>query len=178
MSRPIHSPRRLGPGSVVMVVGLVAFGLYGYLSQPGTIKTSYYEADASGKLKLVDRPSVNNPKPLVPLARLKPEPSIILEHADLLQLQVAQSAKLDALAKTWQERKREFQRQMGQEQKTAQPAAGSRISLSNLNVSLSEYSRLSVEYDLERQELWSRSLAVLDASQRQRIEKYLAGGSL
>lgn len=178
MSRPIHSPRRLGPGSVVMVVGLVAFGLYGYLSQPGPVKTNYYEADASGNLKLVDRPSLPARKPLVPLARLKPEPTTILEHATVLKLRPAQSAKLDVLTKTWQERKEAFQRQMGQEQKTAQPATGSRTSLSNLKVDLAEYSRLSVEYDLERQELWGRSLAVLDASQRQRIERFLAGGTL
>lgn len=177
MSRSTHRPR-FGPGSIVMVVGLVAFGLYGYLSQPGPVKTSYYEADASGNLKLVDRPSIGNPKPLVPLSRLKPEPALILSHTDQLELEPAQIKKLGDFQAIWLERKEAFQRQIEQEQKTAESASGSRTSVSNLKIDLAEYSRLSVEYDLERQELWSQSLALLDPSQRLRIERYVAGGNL
>lgn len=177
MSRLIHRPR-FGPGSIVMVVGLVAFGLYGYLSQPGPIKTTYYEADATGNLKLVDRPSLPAQKPLVPLARLKPEPALILDHASRLGLQPAQSEKLTGLAQNWQEKRDAFHLKMGQSQKVAEPVAGSHSSIKNLKVSLAEYSRLSVEYDLERQEFWSHSMAVLDAGQRLRMERFLAGGSL
>lgn len=177
MSRLNHRPR-FGPGSIVMVVGLVAFGLYGYLSQPGPIKTTYYEADATGNLKLVDRPSLPTAKPLVPLARLKPEPTIILEHADPLELRPEQSRTLAALANDWQEKRHAFQRQMAQSQQSAEPGAGSRTSIKDLKSGLAHYSRLSVEYDLERQEFWNRSLAVLNDAQRLRMERYLAGGSL
>lgn len=177
MSRSTHR-LRLGPGSIVMVVGLVAFGLYGYLSQPGPVKTSYYEADASGNLKLVDRPSISKPRPLVPLSRLKPEPALILSHTDQLKLEPAQRAKIGAFQAIWLERKEAFQRQIGHEHKTAESASGARTSVSNLKIDLAEYSRLSVEYDLERQELWTQSLALLDASQRLQIERYLAGGDL
>ncbi len=177
MSRSTYRPR-FGPGSIVMVVGLVAFGLYGYLSQPGPVKTSYFEADASGNLKLVDRPSISKKRPLVPLSRLKPEPALILSHADHLNLQPAQSAKLGDLQAIWLEREKAFQYQIGHEQKAAESASGSRTSVSNLKMDLAEYSRLSVEYDLERQELWSQSLALLDPSQRLRIERYLTGGNL
>lgn len=177
MSKLIHRPR-FGAGSIVMIVGLVAFGLYGYLSQPGPIKSTYYEADATGNLKLVDRPSLPAQKPLVPLARLKPEPTLILDHASRLGLQPAQSKALAALAKSWQEKREAFQVQMGQSQKAAEPTQGSRSSINHLKSGLADYSRLSVEYDLERQEFWNRSLAVLTDAQRLRLARYLAGGNL
>lgn len=177
MSRLTYRPR-FGPGSIVMVVGLVAFGLYGYLSQPGPVKTSYFEADASGNLKLVDRPSISKKRPLVPLSRLKPEPALILEHASQLELEPAQREVLGNLQSTWLDRKAAFQRSIEREQKTAESTSGERSSVPNINRDLAEYSRLSVEYDLERQALWNRSLNVLDPSQRLRIERYLAGGKL
>lgn len=161
-----------------MVVGLLAFGIFSYLAQPGPMQTKYYEADAAGNLKLVDRPSLPTRKPTIPLALLKPEPTLILDHAVSLGLQSAQRSELVRLARDWQGKRTAFHNKMAEAQKAGQPSTGVRTSMTELKGSLADYSRLSVEYDLERQEFWKLALAVLDDAQRHRVERFLAGGNL
>jgi hypothetical protein len=176
MSRLINGPRRFGPGSMVTVVGLVAFALFGYITQPGPIKSSYYEADSTGTLKLVDRPSTPPGLTPLPLVLVKPEPSLLLRDSISLKLTAEQRSKLNDINEAWTSRKQQLRRLMNAEVASATPQEASRISLAELQSGLSEYSRLSAAYDAERQVAWERALQTLHPNQKQRVDRFLQGG--
>lgn len=176
MSQPRKGPRRLGPGSLAMVIGLVAFGLFGYLNQPGPLKTQYYEADSNGSLKLVDRPSTSSPQSSLPLEALKPEPSQILEQAASLKLSPKQRAAISQLDQRWEGQKAEFLKRMGHEQRAAEADSQAKPNVQGLSASLAEYSRLSAEYDFERDAAWQASLSLLEPFQRQQLGQIRGGG--
>lgn len=149
-----------------MILGLVAFGAYTYVTQPGPAKAVYYEADAQGQLRQVERPTSVSPDP-APL--WKPEPSLLLDHAEALGLTPDQRRDIGLLASDWVAKKRDLETRMEQATQFMARKAGDRSSVASVQTSLAEYSHLSRDYGSQREQAWTEGLALLTPDQVSRL---------
>jgi predicted transcriptional regulator len=161
-----HNPdrRRLfGPGTIAMIVGLLGFGLYSFLSRPGEIERVYYEADAAGKLRQVERPSHirSSPPPL-----WKPEPAALLEHQRELRLASDQIRRIESIESAWVAKKEDLEARIKREVEFLGTESRKPASVAAVNSQLGDYSALSREYARLRKEAWDSALALLSRAQR------------
>lgn len=101
----------------------------------------------------------NIPRPSQPLS--KPEPSRLLS-APLLGLNATQKRQIEVIDREWQADKRRLLDAMN----TSAPSRGR---LDQVENQLSEYSRLSREYDWARSKFWLQAVGVLDSDQRAKV---------
>jgi hypothetical protein len=142
-----------------MLVGIVAFGLYSYATQAKPSQSAYFESDASGRLKPVDR-MTQATQPTVPL--WKPEPSFLLEHSKQLSISKGQAERIALLHATWTRAKKDLLGQIQSATSRLKLDGSTRISIANSRDDLSEYSNLSREFQSRRDSAWQESIAVLD----------------
>ena len=164
--QPVRRRFHFGPGTTAMILGLVAFGAYTYVTQPGPAKAAYYEADARGQLRQVDRPTGVSRKP-APL--WKPEPKHLLDHAGALGLTPEQRRSIGLLASDWDAKKRDLEFRMEQATKFMARKEGDRPSVASVQTSLAEYSHLSRDYGSQREQAWTDGLALLTPDQVSRL---------
>lgn len=144
-----------------MLIGVVAFAAYTFYTKPSTPESVYYEADSSGRLRRVQKPSVV----AVPLPPLwKPEPDLLLRHSSRLNLSAAQMAILQKVSDAWTAEKQKLEQLI---QTASKPAiSNKRTTQKELQRSLLEYSQLSKNYDLRRSYFWRQATACLTAEQK------------
>lgn len=143
---------RFGPGTVAMLVGLVAFGAYRAFTQPAPAAPRYLVADAQGRLRPAQRPA---PPPLA-----KPEPARLAS----LDLGPEQRARIDAIDAAWAAEKRALEARMAREAAFLEGTAAR--SQADIQSRLSRYSELSRTYAARRERAWRDALAVLTPAQR------------
>lgn len=142
-----------------MLIGVVAFAIYGFITRPETSHT-VLRANAEGKLEKVDRQLIDTPKPP---ALWKPEPQHLLTQ-DGLGLSDAQRGQIAKIASNWRARKNELDAQIEAAVSKARP--NGQVSAVVLEEGLSEYSTLSRMYDLEREGHWQEACSLLSSKQR------------
>lgn len=151
-----------------MFIGIVAFAAYSFATQKSEPERRYYEADASGRLVQVERPSTQaQPAP----ALWKPEPDLLLDHARRLKLTEAQRSQVAGHAVRWRANKSRLETEIQAVLAEATPKDGSRSSVEDLKSRLSGYTELSREYDAKRNELWREAVALLNPEQRETLLK-------
>lgn len=160
--------RAFGPGTIASLVGIAVFAAYGYHSKSGTPKSIYFEADASGRLKQLERPSAEKTTP-PPL--WKPEPQLLQRHRLILKLTRLQEVQIGALASQWGSKKADLLRRIEAESTGVRSDKTSMVALQS---SMGGYSELSRLYDQTRRFYWTSAEAALDTRQRvlvRQIEK-------
>lgn len=153
----------LGPGTVAMIVGLAAFGIYGFFTQPKQAERIYFEADEAGHLRQVDQPSQSMPKSL---ALWKPEPDVLLARGQQLRLSPEQINKISRFAESWASDKAALEGRMQEEMQQMKLRDGERATVAGMHSQLGGYSELSREYGRRRDQAWTSALAVLSEEQR------------
>lgn len=150
-----------------MFIGIGVFALYSYMTKPATADRVYYEANASGKLVKVERPTTQSP----PAKRLfKPEPQWLVDHTDALALTPAQVKGIEALGSKWAEAKARFDSSFQSQAKIVSDQGKATASADALRDSLGDYSAMSREYDRQRSAAWLRSVELLSAEQKVKLE--------
>ena len=146
-----------------MFVGLAAFGTYSYFSRPTSAERQYFEADASGRLVRVERPtSFVNPKQVL----WKPEPQLLLENRSALELSELQTKHINDIQGAWASTKADLERQIQKYAKPFDQSGDNRLSMATATTGPAGYSELSREYDRQRDAAWSAAVAELDVHQR------------
>lgn len=148
-----------------MALGVAAFAAYSALSQPSETDRRYFEADASGQLREVERAGVPSAPP-PPL--WKPEPQWLLERAADLSLTAPQRERIDSIAKGWQVIKEDLESKLKLETEFLSARAKG-TSVGSVQSGLEGYSSLSREFGRQREAAWQAALAVLDENQRTRL---------
>lgn len=153
-----------------MCVGIVAFGVYAFLVKPSPAERTYFEADANGQLRRVERPSV----PARSTPKLwKPEPRDLLARQSDLRLRPAQVQGIKAVDASWQRTKLDLERRLSAETAfLAGPSGGT--SVVAIQGGLDGYSELSRRFGRERENAWTRASAVLDKEQMRQLEQLIA----
>ncbi|MGI8923329.1 MAG: hypothetical protein ACR2HJ_04705 [Fimbriimonadales bacterium] len=158
--------RSLGPGTKAMLIGIVTFSAYSFFTKLSSPERVYFEADASGQLRQVVRPTAMAPK-LPPL--WKPEPQILQSHSSILRLSGRQRAQLEAISNKWLTAKRDLEGQLQLATMPMREGTRSQASLTTIQSKLSGYSELSRIYDETRNRFWSSAIAILGPQQRKRL---------
>lgn len=151
-----------------MFVGLAAFGTYSYFSRPASTERQYFEADASGRLVRVDRPtsSVQQEPKL-----WKPEPQLLLRNKGELELSAAQIERIESVQSTWELTKANLERQIEVYAKPFEQSGKKRLSFATATTGLAGYSELSRQFARRRDSAWKSAMAVLDEHQRDLLER-------
>ncbi len=177
--QPFANPKRrfrLGPGTVIALVAALGIGIYGQIGDrraqaPGVGKT-VYEADAAGRMQRLDAPPTSSAKP-PPL--WKPEVGLLLQHASELQIDGPGMQRIEALDTAWKWEKAGMEEALRNAVSTAagkrQEAQGVHsASALQITGSLSDYSRLSHQYNAQRTIYWQNALATLTTKQKSLLE--------
>ncbi len=152
-----------------MFIGIAGFAAYGFLAKSPTQNSIYFEADASGKLRQVERPS----NPTAPLPNLwKPEPQILQQHRLLLKLTKAQGVRIESITAEWEKAKEDLLRRIDGETKGTRNGKTSMVAIQS---GLGGYAELSRLYDRTRNAYWNKAIAELDSKQKASIEKIRSG---
>ena len=155
------------PGTIVMVIGIVAFGAYVFLSKQPASQRTLFEADANGKFRPVTLPSVQ--KTATP--RLwKPEPQYIVERSENLGLSQPQAKQIKEISAKWMATKSRIESALNIETAFLESPKSERKSITGIQSDLSGYSELSRQYGAERDLAWSRAVAILSNAQRAQLE--------
>lgn len=169
--------RFFGPGTILALVAAVGIVASGWLSgrdqAPGRSGTIAYQADARGRMRRVDTPSVPATPPLPPL--WKPDPGMVSAHGAELKLDASQRRGAETLAAEWRREEAQWQAEMsralgGTQASAQQSAPGRRLSLAQIRQGMSDYSAVSREYDGRRADAWARANALLTPAQRLHLE--------
>ncbi|MCB8933738.1 MAG: hypothetical protein M9921_13370 [Fimbriimonadaceae bacterium] len=163
-SKPSGRRAFFGPGTIAMIVGLVAFGAYRAFTQPTPSQPRYFEADAQGRLQPVERPTI----PSTSAQLSVPEPAGLLALADLSP---EQRTRIEAIVAAWAKEKRDLESRMRKETAFLNEAAGTHRSLASLQGELGHYSELSREYGGRREQAWQEAFAVLTPAQRMEVKR-------
>ena len=161
-----QNPRRtrlIGPGTIAMVVGLAAFGVYSSLTQSPEQRQVFYESDSKGVLQEVERPS--HAASAAP-ALWKPEPGLLLDNRAKLALSEEQVVRVQRAADTWAVEKAGLELRLKRETAFLTSEPGKRTSVGALQTGLGSYSELSREYGRQREHAWSSAVAILTKRQR------------
>ena len=145
-----------------MIVGLVAFGVYSFVSHADAKERLYFEADASGRLVPVDQPTSRG-KPMPEL--LKPEPRFLLELGSEIQLDEKQSARIREIENHWAIEKAGLERQMRAHSQFLEPTNRPRLSMASATRGLAGYSELSRAYGMKRTAAWQAAVDLLNREQ-------------
>lgn len=103
----------------------------------------------------------------------KPEPALLLRHAEALALGPAQRTAIERHAQAWSEQSQALVAVM---REAATP--GPRATQDGLRSQMQGVSGASRAFDRQRQERWDAALAVLDATQRAKVEALRREGGL
>jgi hypothetical protein len=136
-----------------------------------------YEADATGRMRRVEKPSISS----VPMPRLwKPEPREIGRQAPALSLDSRQRRQVEAIDAAWQREKAEIEGEINRllggrigespagGRSSPSQEGGKAISLAGIQPELEAYSSLSRHYDVRRNHYWTQAEALLTPAQRTR----------
>lgn len=130
-----------------MILGLVAFAVYGAITQPTA-------------------PPLAKPAGSAPLPPLwKPEPRLLLT----LPLTQTQQAGVERISRAWESRKKELLAQI--EPLAVKLQSGDRASLGTLQANADGYAQISRRFDSEREARWQEALQLLTPSQRGQVAK-------
>jgi len=168
---------RPGPGAIVALVVAAAIVAWQISRPPGPDAGRItYEADANGRLRRVDRPSLRNAARTAPPPFWKPEAHLLLERDRELRLTATQRAALRKLDAKWKLEKARLQQRLAENTREAntllQRAAPEHgASLTAVRTGLEDYSRLSEEYDGRRAGFWMRARGLLTSLQRQQFDR-------
>lgn len=157
-----------GPGTIAMVVGLIAFGAYRLLTQPVPVQRSTFEADAQGRLQRVDRPATASNSPVLH----KPEPADLLGRAGL-GLNAAQRVRIEAISRNWAEHEQDLKARMVRATAFLRASGQDRRSLAVLQSDMGGYAELSREYATRRERAWQEAMNVLLPKQRAKLSEVL-----
>jgi hypothetical protein len=149
-----------------MLVGILAFGVYSFATRPESASVRRFEPGPNGKILQVqhglEQPHTKS-APVKPL--WKPEPDLVLTHAERLRLSRTQKERVRAVVSRWAGEKAEFEERMRPYLEQFGKGQGSR-SLDALQTELAPYAELSREFDLRRHRAWRDATAVLETSQK------------
>lgn len=148
-----------------MALGVAAFAAYSALSQPSETDQRYFEADASGQLREVERAGVPSAPP-PPL--WKPEPQWLLDQGKDLALTAVQQERIESIAKGWTVIKEDLESRLKLETEflSSRPRGNT---VGSVQSGLEGYSSLSREFGRQREAAWQAAIAVLDENQRTRL---------
>jgi len=158
--------RAIGPGTKALLIGVVAFGAYGYFTKPSAAQSTYYEADASGRLVQVQPPQRS---PAATPKLWKPEPSHLLKESRALKLSADQTRKISQLAAKWNTTRTRLEKLM-ESSIPGSLKSEDRANFAALNEGMVGYAELSRSYNRERERCWLAALSVLSARQRAEME--------
>lgn len=133
-----------------------------------------YEADENGRLRQVERPSLDNSGPLQPL--WKPQPSDLEDAAQSLKMTESQLARISDISRAWLQEKTELDRSLDTAfvqgtggDKTRK--GGGAIPVAALTQGMQGYAELSTLYNQRRESYWRQALAILTPSQLNLVEQ-------
>ena len=169
-------PRLLGPGTLVALaaaIGILAYERPGGQTPPDSgAGRIVYEADAHGKMRKV---SAATTPAEIPPPLSKPEVGLLLQNSANLRLDTSHKQHIEALEVNWQREKSGIEASL---RRALSDAEGRRTgaqayhsaSASRITESLSDYSRLSHQYNERRAFYWRQALAVLTTRQKSLLE--------
>lgn len=164
MNRPRNQLIR-GKGTAAMLIGLAVFAAYSFATKPSGQKTTYLEADASGRLVKVSQPTEGPTAP--PL--WKPEPDWMLKHTSELQLTPDQLSLIGTVSQQWRQEKDKLELAINGEVGSMKSKSNSRMSIVEIQSDMKGYSDLSRTYELQRRLSWSEAESALSSKQLQRL---------
>ncbi len=151
-----------------MIVGLVGFGAYYMFAPRDEMARKYFQADSSGQLRQVERPS--HLLSLQPTPQ-KLEPRFLLDHREHLGLAQKQIEKLGKISEKWSDEKRSLETQLSGETAFLRDSKQIRHSVRDIQSQLRNYSALSSEYADRREIAWLAATAILTDEQKQLLLK-------
>lgn len=163
-----HDNKRvlIGPVTKALLIGIATFGIYSYFTRPSDRpERRYFEADASGRLVRVERPSVT--QSAAPTL-WKPEPKFLLALQHEIALQPDQARRIRQIEDAWAAAKVRLERQMDA---VTQPV-GKERTVEAIRAGLSDYSSLSRKFGREREQAWSSAVAILTEQQRESVFRF------
>lgn len=157
--------RLFGPFTLVAL--LVAVGLSVTALRPERGQPAQAQPIDLDELRreIAGRPS---PPPL-----WKPEPALLVEHAETLALRPDQLHAIRGHAQAWT-----TERTALEESIRAAAPPGTRTTETGLRAGMQSVSELSRAFDLKRKGHWDAALAVLDAPQREKVETLRRSGGM
>jgi len=166
---------RFGYGTLL---ALIAVGLLWWSGafrppQPTTDLRVVYEADNTGKLRRIEKPSPVH-RPIPPMAK---EPRLLLQFADTLQLNPSQRTHIERILADWEQEQAHWFHRLHEEQRRIEAQMQSHrekaVPYAALRQSLQRYSELSQSYARARTIAWERAISQLSRRQQEEVEKIL-----
>ena len=163
-------PRLIGRGTIAMFAGILAFGAYNLITRPKTPQNAYFEADRTGRLVRLDRPS---PERANPPKLWKTEPRLLLSERGILELSPAQVSRISNIVTSWDAAKTGIEERIQATTSTLSRSETLNLSGNGL-ATLGGYSELSREFDRRRSAAWSEAIEVLNERQRSKVAQLQA----
>ena len=160
-----HDNKRvlIGPVTKALLIGIVTFGAYSFFTRPSDRpERRYFEADASGRIVRVERPSVAQS---AAQTLWKPEPKVLLALQHELALQPDQARRIREIENAWAAAKSRLEREMD----AVTQRVGKERTVEAIRSGLGHYSSLSREFGSEREQAWSSAVAILNVHQRESL---------